>query len=44
MGDSKARLLFLYPAFLFLITFNGGMMQDGLRRMLLLLTTGSFLR
>jgi ferredoxin-type protein NapH len=44
MGDSKARLLFLYPAFLFLITFNGGMMQDGLRRTLLLLTTGSFLR
>ena len=35
------RLLFLYPAFLFLTVFGGGMLQDGLYRVLLLVTTGS---
>lgn len=35
------RLLFLYPAFLFLTVFGGGMIQDGLYRVLLLVTTGS---
>jgi ferredoxin-type protein NapH len=37
------RLLFLYPAFLFLTVFGGGMVQDGLYRVLLLVTTGSIL-
>jgi ferredoxin-type protein NapH len=36
----RARMLFIYPAFLFLATFGGGMIQDGLRRLLLLATTG----
>jgi ferredoxin-type protein NapH len=44
LGDGRARLFFLYPAFLFLIIFNGWMMQDGLRRLFLLATTGSLLR
>jgi ferredoxin-type protein NapH len=39
-----ARLLFLYPAFLFLIVFGGSMIQDGLYRILLLATTGSMIR
>jgi ferredoxin-type protein NapH len=43
LGARKARLLFLYPAFLFLITFNGGLMQDALRRLMRLATTGSLL-
>jgi ferredoxin-type protein NapH len=43
-GDQKARFLYLYPAFLFLVTFGGGMVQDGIRRLLLLATTGSLLR
>jgi ferredoxin len=42
--DGRARLLFLYPAFLFLITFGGGMIQGGLYRLLLLATTGSMVR
>jgi ferredoxin-type protein NapH len=37
------RLLFIYPAFLFLTVFGGGMIQDGLYRVLLLVTTGSIL-
>jgi polyferredoxin len=44
LGDGKARLLFLYPAFLFLITFNGFMIQDALRRLMRLATTGSLLQ
>lgn len=39
-----ARLLFIYPAFLFLIVFGGSMIQDGLYRVLLLVTTGSMIR
>ncbi len=39
-----ARLIFLYPAFMFLVTFSGGMIQDALRRVLLLLTTGKFIQ
>jgi len=35
-----SRLLFLYPAFLFLATFGGGLFQSGLYRILLLVTTG----
>jgi ferredoxin-type protein NapH len=40
----RARMLFLYPAFLFLIVFGGNMVQDGLYRILLLATTGSMIR
>ncbi|MCU0291687.1 MAG: 4Fe-4S dicluster domain-containing protein [Thermoanaerobaculaceae bacterium] len=39
----SARLLFLYPAFLFLTVFGSGMIQDGLYRVLLLVTTGSMI-
>jgi ferredoxin-type protein NapH len=42
--DERARWLFLYPAFLFLVTFGGGMIQGGIYRLLLLATTGSILR
>jgi ferredoxin-type protein NapH len=42
-GGKKARILYLYPAFLFLVTFSGGMIQDAMRRLLLLATTGSAL-
>jgi ferredoxin-type protein NapH len=41
---ARARLLFLYPAYLFLIVFGGGMIQDGLYRILLLAKTGSMIR
>jgi polyferredoxin len=44
LKPAGARLLFIYPAFLFLITFGGGMIQDGLFRILLLATTGSMIR
>ncbi len=39
----KTRLLFLYPAFLFLATFSGGIIQKAIHRVLLLVTTGSML-
>lgn len=39
-----SRLLFLYPAFLFLAVFGGSMVQWGLYRILLLLTTGSMVK
>jgi polyferredoxin len=38
-----ARLLFLYPAFLFLATFGGGMLISAIWRILLLITTGSMI-
>jgi ferredoxin-type protein NapH len=41
---ARARMLFLYPAFLFLTVFGGGMIQDGLYRILLLITTGSMIK
>jgi ferredoxin len=41
---ARARFLFLFPAFLFLTTFGGGMIQDGLYRILLLVTTGSMIK
>jgi len=41
---ARARMLFLYPAFLFLIVFGGGMIQDGLYRILLLVTTGRMIQ
>jgi hypothetical protein len=37
------RILFLYAAFLFLATFSGGLIQDGLLRILRLITTGSMI-
>lgn len=36
-----ARMLFLYPAFILLVTMGGGNVQDALRRIILLITTGS---
>jgi ferredoxin-type protein NapH len=42
--DRKARLLFLYPAFLFLVIFGSGMIQGAIQRLHLLATTGSMLR
>ncbi len=44
LKPARARLLFLYPAFLFLTVFGGGMIQDGLYRILLLATTGSMIK
>jgi len=41
---ARARMLFLYPAYLFLTVFGGGMIQDGLYRILLLATTGSMIK
>ncbi len=41
---ARARMLFLYPAFLFMTVFGSGMIQDGLYRILLLLTTGSMIK
>lgn len=38
------RLIFLYPAFMFLVTFSGGMIQEAIRRVLMLITTGSLIR
>ena len=35
-----ARMLFVFPAFLFLATFGGGMIIGGIYRILLLVTTG----
>jgi polyferredoxin len=42
--SSRARLLFLYPAFLFLAVFGASMIQDGLYRILLFATTGSMIK
>lgn len=38
------RLVFLYPAFMFLVTFSGGTIQDAIRRVLMLITTGSLIQ
>ena len=45
VGESRnfKRLLFLYVAFLFLATFSAGMIQDGLSRIIRLITTGSMI-
>lgn len=43
-NPSGARMYFLYPAYLFLTVFGGGMIQDGMYRILLLVTTGSIIR
>ncbi len=39
----RKRMLFLYVAFLFLATFSAGMIQDGLSRIIRLITTGSII-
>jgi polyferredoxin len=39
----RVRLLFLYPAFMLLLTMGGGMIQDAIYRVLLLLTTGKLI-
>ena len=41
--SDTARMLFLYPAFLFLAVFGSGMIQDGLYRLLRFATTGSMI-
>lgn len=42
-GRSLKRILFLYAAFLFLATFSGGLIQDGLLRIVRLITTGNMI-
>ncbi len=43
-GNSNvSRLLFLYPAFLFLVIMAGSNFQDAIARIIRLITTGSFL-
>jgi ferredoxin-type protein NapH len=43
-NPSRARTLFIYPAFLFLAVFGGSLIQDGLYRVLRLLSTGSMIK
>ena len=43
-STGKARMLFLYPGFLFLAVFGGGMIQGALYRILLLATTGHMIK
>lgn len=40
----KARMLYIYPAFLFLSVMCGGMIQGALYRIMLLITTGSLIK
>lgn len=40
----KARMLYIYPAFLFLSIMCGGMIQGALYRIILLITTGSLIK
>ncbi|MEW6182897.1 MAG: 4Fe-4S binding protein [Bacillota bacterium] len=39
----KARMLFLYPAFLFAVIIGGGMISDALARIIKLISTGSMI-
>lgn len=41
---NRARMLFLFPAFLFLAVFGGGMIQGAIYRLLLLVTTGRMIQ
>lgn len=41
---NRARMLFLYPGFVFLAVFGGGMIQGAVYRLLLLATTGSMIK
>jgi ferredoxin-type protein NapH len=43
LHPARARMLFIYPAFLFMTVFGAGMIQDGLYRILRLITTGSMI-
>jgi len=43
-APGRSRMMYLFPAFAFLSVFGGGMIQDGIHRILLLVTTGSMLR
>lgn len=43
-GSGKARFLYLYPGFLFLAVFGGGMIQAAIYRILLLVTTGHMIK
>ncbi len=43
VNSGASRMLFLYPAFLFLATMAGGNIQDTIVRILRLMTTGNFL-
>lgn len=37
-------MLFIFPSFLFMAVFGAGMIQGGLYRLLLLVTTGSLIK
>lgn len=43
-NQAGVRLIFLYPAFMFLVAFSGGIIQDAIRRVLMLITTGSLIQ
>jgi ferredoxin-type protein NapH len=43
-GHNKSRLLFIYPALIFLATFGRGAIKGALHRILLLVTTGSMIQ
>ena len=43
-APSRARMMFLYPAFLFLTVFGAGMIQGAIYRLVLLVTTGSLIQ
>jgi len=43
-GHDKSRLLFIYPALIFLATFGSGTIKGALHRILLLLTTGGMIQ
>jgi ferredoxin-type protein NapH len=44
LRPQAARMLFVYPAFLFLATMGGSMIQSAVYRVLLLITTGRMIR
>ena len=43
-NSGGARMLFLYPGFIFLAVFGGGMIQGAIYRIMLLATTGSMIQ
>ncbi len=43
LRPNVARVMFIYPAFLLLVIIGGGMIADGLWRILMLVTTGSMI-
>jgi len=44
VNNEKARLIFIYPAFLFLAIMGSGMITGAVHRVLLLVTTGSMIQ